>query len=164
MADSELTEKEKYDKVRNALCLLVGSSELKELIMMREAMKVIPAHQEEIIKALTAIQTLIETFPADPEKTEPANEYIHTWFELTYAQYLTIPRGLLQSMPNNWQKRFVECLMEFESVFNWRPRQGRYWVRLKTDQGKFIHDPFMGYERGRRRITPEECKALMRKF
>lgn len=79
-------------------------------------------------------------------------EHIHTWFELTYSQYLTIPRSVLQSMPNEWQKRFVECLEQLENTIDWRPKKGRYWVQLKDDKGRYVHDKFMDYERGRRRI------------
>ena len=58
-------------------------------------------------------------------------EPIHEFFELSYAHYLVLPRSLLQSMPVEWQKRFVECLDRF------RP------IRL---------DPMRSYERGRRRL------------
>lgn len=44
-------------------------------------------------------------------------EAIHTWFSLTYANYLTIPRSVLQSMPDAWQRRFVTCLQEMEASF-----------------------------------------------
>lgn len=46
--------------------------------------------------------------------TEYTNEPIHEWFELSYAQYLTIPRSVLQSMPQEWQDRFVKCLEELK--------------------------------------------------
>lgn len=51
---------------------------------------------------------------------EPNNLYcgdpspVHTWFELTYAAYLTIPRCVLEAMPVEWQNRFTECLEELE--------------------------------------------------
>lgn len=80
------------------------------------------------------------------------DEPIHGWFELSYAQYLTIPRSILQSMPTEWQRKFVSLLNELDNTFDWRPEQGRYWVRLKNGQGKFTHDPLMDYDRGRRRI------------
>lgn len=82
-----------------------------------------------------------------------AEEPIHEYFELTYAQYLTIPRSVLQSMPKPWQRTFVSCLRELDNTYDWAPSQGRYWVRLKDAHGRFVHDPFMDYERGRRRIT-----------
>lgn len=78
---------------------------------------------------------------------------IHEWFELTYAQYLTIPRSVLQSMPAEWQGRFVECLRQLDSEIDWRPREGRYWVELRDGKGRFVSDPFKDYERGRRMIA-----------
>ncbi len=85
-------------------------------------------------------------------------EPVHTWFELSYAQYLTVPRSVLQSMPTEWQQRFVECLEQLDDAIDWRPVDGRYWVRLKDSDGRFVRDPLMDYERGRRRIKAREVK------
>lgn len=46
-----------------------------------------------------------------------AAETIHTWFGLSYANYLVLPRTLLQSMPDAWQQRLVALLEEFEGAF-----------------------------------------------
>lgn len=78
---------------------------------------------------------------------------IQDWFELTYAQYLTIPRSVLQSMPEEWQARFVTCLDELDTQMDWRPREGRYWVELRDARERICHDLLRDYERGRRRIT-----------
>lgn len=83
---------------------------------------------------------------------ERFDEPIHEWFELSYAQYLTVPRSVLQSMSKEWQDRFVKCLEELDEKIDWRPREGRYWVKLKDDKGRYVSDPLMDYERGRRRI------------
>ncbi|GAB3937532.1 hypothetical protein [Larkinella terrae] len=90
----------------------------------------------------------MENTEAIIESPEP----IHNWFELTYAQYLTIPRSVLQSMPAEWQHRFVECLEQLDETIDWYPKQGRYWVSLKDDKGCYVSDPLMDYDRGRRRI------------
>lgn len=74
---------------------------------------------------------------------------IHEWFELTYAQYLTIPRSVLQTMSLSWQERFVELLNELDKTIDWMPKEGRYWVQLKDDKGRYAYDPFMDYGRGR---------------
>jgi hypothetical protein len=37
-------------------------------------------------------------------------QIVHGWFELSYAQYLTVPRSVLEAMPQEWQARFVHCL------------------------------------------------------
>lgn len=52
------------------------------------------------------------------------HEAIHTWFNLTYANYLVVPRSVLQSMPDEWQQRFVGCLEEMGTAFGhleWPP-------------------------------------------
>lgn len=77
---------------------------------------------------------------------------IHEWFELSYAQYLTIPRSVLQSMPYDWQYKFTALLNELDEAIDWRPKEGRYWVKLKDAKGKYIHGPLMDYNRGRRQI------------
>lgn len=45
------------------------------------------------------------------------HEAIHTWFGLSYANYLVVPRSVLQSMPDEWQERFVSCLQEMHEAF-----------------------------------------------
>jgi hypothetical protein len=70
---------------------------------------------------------------------------VHEWFELSYAQYLTIPRSIMESMSNEWQERMVKCLEELNETFDWRPTEGRYWVKLKDDKGRYVSDPLMEY-------------------
>lgn len=72
---------------------------------------------------------------------------VHAWFELTYAQYLTVPRSILEAMPPEWQERLVRCMEELGEEFDWAPEEGRYWCRLKDDQGRFVRDPLMEYRR-----------------
>lgn len=43
---------------------------------------------------------------------------IHTYFGLTYANYLVLHRSLLQSMPEEWQCRFVAMLDELDEEFS----------------------------------------------
>ena len=80
------------------------------------------------------------------------DDAIHAWFELSYAQYLTIPRSVLQSMPPDWQRQFTALLDELDEAIDWRPKEGRYWVALKDGHGRYTRDTFMDYQRGRRRI------------
>jgi len=72
---------------------------------------------------------------------------VHGWFSLSYSQYLTIPRSILEAMPAEWQSKFVELMIELDDTFDWRPETGRYWCRLKDGDGQFVHDPFMEYRR-----------------
>lgn len=43
---------------------------------------------------------------------------VHTYFGLSYSNYLVLPRTLLQSMPDEWQTRFVRCLRELDAAFD----------------------------------------------
>jgi hypothetical protein len=46
----------------------------------------------------------------------PDDDAIHGWFNLTYANYLVIPRSILQSMPGDWQTSFVALLRQYEEA------------------------------------------------
>lgn len=95
----------------------------------------------------------------ESRKALDMHEPIHAWFELSYAQYLTIPRSVLQSMPVKWQQKFVDLLVELDDTIDWRPNEGRYWVRLKDGQGRFVHDELMDYQRGRRRVSSRKDQS-----
>jgi hypothetical protein len=40
------------------------------------------------------------------------------------------------------------------------PPHGSYLVYLKDEKGRFVHDPFQDYERGRRHISKEYMKEV----
>ena len=79
------------------------------------------------------------------------SEPIHLWFNLTYSSYLVLQRTLLQSMPTEWQVRFVRCLEELDAAFGDQMPDVSYSVRTRID-GKYAHDPLADYQRGRRTI------------
>lgn len=76
---------------------------------------------------------------------DETNEPIHLWFELSYAQYLTIPRSIMQAMSEEWQHKMANLLSELDETFEWRPKEGRYWVKLKDGNGRYVNDPLMDY-------------------
>lgn len=82
------------------------------------------------------------------EKAVCMSSPIHAWFELTYAQYLTVPRLIMESMPLEWQEKMVALLDEMDATFGWRPKEGRYWVKLRDDNGRFSPAPLEDYRRG----------------
>lgn len=55
-------------------------------------------------------------------------ETVHGWFGLSYANYLVLPRTLLQSMPEAWQQRFVQRLSELDDAFSHVPQAEAYEV------------------------------------
>lgn len=51
------------------------------------------------------------------ERNERLDGPVHTWFGLTYANYLALPRSLMQSMPVAWQERMVAVLEELHDAY-----------------------------------------------
>jgi len=105
-------------------------------------------HQINIIPS----EQITDTVEATANNEVVFKPKIHDWFELSYAQYLTIPRSALQSMPDVWQEVFTAHLEELDSAIDWRPENGRYWVRLRDENGRYVSDPLQDYQRGRRVI------------
>lgn len=80
-------------------------------------------------------------------------EDVHTYFGLTYANYLVWPRSLMQSMPDEWQARFVGLADELEATFGGYLDES-YRVHVVGDGGRFIRSKVPHYERGRTRVDP----------
>lgn len=83
---------------------------------------------------------------------DPHGDDIHGWFGLTYANYLVLPRSVLQSMPGEWQERFVACLGELHDAYahlDWPD----YRVNAVKD-GKYVRDAIPHYNRGRTFVEP----------
>ena len=82
-------------------------------------------------------------------------DYIHNWFGLSYANYLVLPRSILQSMSTEWQKKFVDLLNELEDKIREEYLQDMpdYSVEAKDNKGKYIKDPYRYYWRNNNRIN-----------
>lgn len=87
---------------------------------------------------------------------------IHTWFGLTYANFLVLPRAVLQSMPEEWQERFVACLQELDETMGGSPDYETppgYRVQPTDANGRLISWSAVNvphYRRGRTRVRPGE--------
>lgn len=79
---------------------------------------------------------------------------IHSWFGLTYANYLVLHRTVLQSMPGEWQDRFVALLDDLDHAVSAAdiPQPYEYRVQAVDERGRFTKDPVPHYNRGRTRI------------
>lgn len=96
------------------------------------------------------LDALIEAVGDEITEFEPD---IHTYFGLTYANYLVLRRTVLQSMPIGWQVRFVKMLQEIEETLDIPEDTVRsFTVSAKDEQGRFMVDPVPHYDRGRARI------------
>jgi hypothetical protein len=92
-------------------------------------------------------------------KVIDTSEPVHEWFGLTYSNYLVLPRSILQSMPLEWQKRFVACLQELDQAYEGlNDMPDNYMVRAR-ERSRFICDPYADYERGRRRVSLKSHKV-----
>jgi len=45
-------------------------------------------------------------------------DFIHQLFGLTYASWIVMPRVLMENMPPDWQKRFVDIWEEFNDTWD----------------------------------------------
>ena len=52
------------------------------------------------------------------------------------------------SMPDKWQRQMAALLEQLDDTFDWRPKEGRYWVRLKDAKGRFADAPLDDYRHG----------------
>lgn len=57
------------------------------------------------------------TTPTTERSYERTSGPIHGWFSLTYANFLVVPRAVLQSMPVEWQEQFVGLLEELFAAY-----------------------------------------------
>ncbi|MFD7868021.1 hypothetical protein [Streptomyces sp. NPDC059783] len=64
----------------------------------------------------------------NPRPSDVTDGPIHTWFSLSYSNYLVLHRTLLQSMPAEWQTQFVALLGELDTAFEHVPQAGQYEV------------------------------------
>jgi hypothetical protein len=83
-----------------------------------------------------------------PQSEGIGSSPLSEWFELSYAQFLTVPRLVLESMPIEWQRDMAALLQDIDDAFDWRPTEGRYWVRLRDANGQFTDAPLWDYRRG----------------
>ena len=75
----------------------------------------------------------------DPDTTDRP---IHQFFGLSYANYLVLPRLVMQSMKVKWQRQMVALLEQCEQKFGDYYAGNDYEVQLHgAENGEVIHDP-----------------------
>lgn len=67
-------------------------------------------------------------------------ERLNIWFSLSYASWLTLPRILMQEMPEEWQNKMVDLLEEYELEYPNQPDIGTR-VMCTDNRGKLIKTP-----------------------
>jgi hypothetical protein len=98
---------------------------------------------------LEKLELVVRQDKKDDDKIPASYESpISEWFELSYAQFLTVPRLALESMPMGWQQKMAALLHELDDTLDWRPKNGRWWVRFKDDQGRYSVPDHCDYRHG----------------
>ena len=59
---------------------------------------------------------------------------------LSYASWLTMPRVLMQAMPDDWQKRMAALLREYAAAYPAQPNLGTS-VRCTSSSGRLVETP-----------------------
>lgn len=68
---------------------------------------------------------------------------------MSRAQYLTIPRSIIQEMSKEWQDKFAKLLNELDDSVDWRPDNATYWCLLRDNEtGRYISNPLAEYRHG----------------
>jgi hypothetical protein len=100
--------------------------------------------------------------PVAPWYDEYCEDPIHAWFGLSYANYLVIPRTVLQSLSKETQLALLRALdlvadEEGKNMPEHWPGDANIEVKLKDPTtGRYMKDPLANYERGRRRLWRED--------
>lgn len=89
---------------------------------------------------------------------------VHGYFGLTYANFAVYPRALLQSMPDDWQDKFVEVMREYHDHWRDLPDDFEPGYRVQaTDSGgrlaRWSSFRLPHYNRGRTRVERDGAIA-----
>ncbi len=70
----------------------------------------------------------------------PGHNALSEWFSLSYSSFLTLPRVLMEAMPDEWQGRMAALLEEYDDAYtNWPDI--RVQVRITDGSGRMIKTP-----------------------
>jgi len=84
-------------------------------------------------------------------------ELLSLWFGLSYASWLTMPRVMMQAMPDKWQGKMAKLLEEYDAAF---PNQGDLELYVSARRkGKFVKLPpeLCNYRRPNQKFI-ESCR------
>lgn len=66
---------------------------------------------------------------------------LHLWWGLSYASFLTLPRVLMQEMPDEWQQQMATLLQQYDEAWDTTHINCGTTVRLTDPQGKLVKCP-----------------------
>lgn len=93
------------------------------------------------------------------ETIQPRNSgELWTWFGLSYASFLVLPRVLMHEMPIEWQDKMAALLHEYDETFDTSPVCHSVIVSAKDKNNRFMKMP--KYILNYRHPTRDEIKKL----
>ncbi len=102
----------------------------------------------------------IENIPFKSKESEKMERY----WSISRAEYLTVPRSIIQEMPKEWQDQLADLLHELDECIDWHPKgEDSYWVVLgkydeESNEVLTTPDPLKEYRHGN-----DYAKELIRK-
>lgn len=63
-----------------------------------------------------------------------------SWFSLSRASFLTMPRALMHEMPDDWQNKMAKLLNEYDDTFPNQPDIGTMVSGVRN--GRFVEIPY----------------------
>jgi len=95
------------------------------------------------------------------------SQKMEEFWELSHAQYLTIPRSMIQEMSVQWQDKLANLLTMMDNKFDWRPKNMVYYCFLLDEElhrkdielmNEISFDPLAEYRHGN-----DHAKSLNKK-
>ncbi len=121
-------------------------------------------HNGQFLNVTNAVIKLIEKSELlqkrDENKVEDC-DYLHMWFGLSYASFLTLPRVLMQEMPLEWKNKMAALLEEYDNTYYNQPSINTRVLPVKD--GKYFKWPkwLLNYRRPDREEI-NKCKYQFR--
>jgi hypothetical protein len=80
---------------------------------------------------MTNVNETTET--SSEERRARTDGPVHSFFGLSYSNYQVVPRTLAQSMPVEWQERFVACMRDLRDAFTHIEHPAVYTVQAADE-------------------------------
>lgn len=106
---------------------------------LNEVVKASAMYEKPFEIATLALGEMSALKTADGGDEHDATKDLACYFGLTYASWLTLPRVLMESMPEGWKTSMATLLNEYEDAYPNQPSYGTT-VRVTVD-GKMVRTP-----------------------
>ena len=121
-------------------CLTAADEQLDQAVTaLNEIAKASRMGEKPFEIATLAIGEMSALPPASGGDEHDATKDLACYFGLTYASWLTLPRVLMESMPEEWKRSMATLLNQYDDAYPNQPSYGTT-VRVTVD-GKMVRTP-----------------------